>query len=141
MEIRNDVAKELACVEWICFGSNPFNAFVPLYANVKKVPEYFNNTTLDVNTNNFYWASRLLGVMADAHFQSTAILIERYQNAVANKSREILNRYDAEGKGDLLEQANEELASMAKVETQKALNQVLFVSSCGMKNGFNRSDN
>lgn len=141
LEIRNNVPEELSCVEWVCFGSNPFNSLVPLYANVKKIPEYFANTTMDVNTNSFYWSSRLLGVLADPHFNSSAIHIERYQNAVANKAHQILNKYDALGDVSRLEEANEELASMAQKETQKALNTLTYVASMAMKNGFSRSDN
>lgn len=141
LEVRNDVKEELSAVEWVCFGSNPFNSFVPLYANVKTIPEYFSNTTLDVNTNNFYWSSRLLGVLADPHFNTTSIHIERYRNAVANKAHQILNKYDALGDVSKLEEANQELADMAKKETQKVLNTLTYVASMGMKNGFSRSDN
>ena len=141
LEIRNDVPSELACVEWVAFGSNVFNAFVPLYANVKKIPAYFSNTTMNVNTNNFYWASRLLGVLADPHFNSSAIHIERYQNSVINKARAILNKYDDLKDPALLEEANQALADMAEKETQKVLNNLVYVASMAMKNGFSRSDN
>lgn len=141
LEIRNDVPSELACVEWVAFGSNVFNAFVPLYANVKKIPAYFSNTTMNVNTNNFYWASRLLGVLADPHFNSSAIHIERYQNSVMNKARAILNKYDDLKDPALLEEANQALADMAEKETQKVLNNLVYVASMAMKNGFSRSDN
>ena len=128
-------------MEWVAFGSNVFNAFVPLYANVKKIPAYFSNTTMDVNTNNFYWASRLLGVLADPHFNSSAIHIERYQNSVMNKARAILNKYDDLKDPALLEEANQALADMAEKETQKVLNNLVYVASMAMKNGFSRSDN
>ncbi len=141
LEVRNGVPSELSAVEWICFASNPFNAFVPLYANVKKFPEYFSNTTLDVNTNNFYWNSRLISCLADSHFNITSIHIERYQNAVANLSHMLLNKYDELADGSLLEQANQELSDMAQKQTQKVLNTLTYVVSCVMKNGFARSDN
>lgn len=145
-QIRGYLPKEYAAIEWVCFGSNAFNAIVPLYSNVTKVPEYFSNTTMDVSTDNFYWSSRLLGALADAHFGLCAILIERYQNAVANRSRALIVA-DEKDKGlgekspELREKANEVFAQMAKEETVKALNAVLYVVSCQMKNGFNRSDN
>lgn len=141
LEIRNNVKEELSAIEWVCFGSNPFNSFVPLYTNVKKIPEYFSNTTMNVNTNNFYWSSRIIGVLADSHFNQSAIHIERYQNAVANQSHKILNKYDELGDVSKLEEANDELAKMAEKETQKVINTLMYVSSMCMKNGFNRSDN
>lgn len=141
LEIRNNLPSEVSAIEWVCFGSNPFNAFVPLYTNVKKVPAYFSNTTMDVNTNNFYWSSRLLGVLADSHFNTTAIHIERYQNSVSNKARAILNKYDSLKDPTLLEEANQAISDMVEKETQKALNNLMYVACMGMKNGFSRSDN
>ncbi len=141
IEIRNDVPEEFSAIEWICFGSNPFNAIVPQYALAKKVPQYFSNTTLDLSTNNFYWSSRLIGVLADSHFNTTSIHIERYQNAVLNKGRELLNKYDDLKDPSLLDEANQALSDMAEKETQKALNNLIYVCSMGMKNGFSRSDN
>ena len=133
-------------IEWIAFASNAFNALVPLYARMEEVPAYFGNTTLKVDSNAFYWASRLIGAMVDSHFQMTANLIERYQDAVANRSRAILAKYDALIKDDenaekTIALANDELAAMAEEETSKALNSILFAVSCLMKNGFARSDN
>ncbi len=145
LEIRNDVPEEISAIEWVSFGSNVFNAFVPLYASVDDLPPYFKDTTLAVSTDNFYWASRLIGALSDSHFYATSIHIERYQNAVANASRALLNRYDELYKTrkdrKILEKANEELAALAKEETDKALDKVLYTVSCLMKNGFARSDN
>ncbi len=130
-------------VEWVCFGSNAFNAFVPLFTNVDIIPNYFNGTTLTVDTNNFYWSSRLIGALADAHYQVTAIHIERYQDAVATKGHQLIleaskNKLNTH---EELESINEKLAEMAKKETDKCLSNVLYISSCNMKNGYARSDN
>ena len=40
----------------------------------------------------------------------------------------------------LLEDCNEEIAKMAKEETEAVLDKVLYEVSCKMKNGFSRSD-
>lgn len=145
-ETRGDMPKASQAIEWIAFASNAFNALVPLYAHMKEVPAYFGNTTLKVDSNQFYWASRLISAMADSHFSMTALLIERYQDAVANRSRALLAKYDDMIKDDkeaekTIALANEELAKMAEEETSKALDQILFQVSCLMKNGFARSDN
>jgi dipeptidase len=146
VEIRPGFPQETAALEWFSFGSNVFNALVPFYAHTAVVPTYFGGTTMEVSTDSFYWASRLLGALADPHFGRTGILIERYQDAVADASHELVNRYDAliaksKDKTALVEKANEEAAEMAKEKTQKALSSVLYEVSCLMKNGFARSDN
>lgn len=44
----------------MAFGSNSFNALVPLYANVETMPEYYADTQARVTSENFYWANRLI---------------------------------------------------------------------------------
>jgi len=145
-QIRPNLPKEYAAIEWICFGSNAFNAMVPFYSHTSVVPAYFGGTTMEVSTDAFYWSSRLLGALADAHFGLCGILIERYQDAVANEASALIHRYDKEfAKSDdlpkAIAKANETIAAMAKKETEKALDAILFAASCAMKNGYNRSDN
>ena len=140
-QIRGYMEKEKQAIEWFCFGSNVFNAIVPIYTNVNKIPSYYGNTTLDVSTDNFYWCSRLIGALSDSQFNLCNIHIERYQNAVLTNSHMILNEYDKMKDNCDLEEANEKIANMAKKETQKTLNKVLYEVSCHMKNGYSRSDN
>ncbi len=118
---------------------------MPVYANVEKMPRYLSDVTLDVSTENFYWASRLLEALADPHFGSTVQLIERYHRALAAESRRLLAEYDKKfaetGDPALLQEANGKLAALAKKETTDALNKVLQAASEKMKNGYNRADN
>jgi len=145
LQIRNNVKKEIAALEWIAFASNPFNTLVPIYTNLNKVPTYLNNTTLDCNTNNFYWASRLISALADAHFNKTSILIERYQNKTLSKAHYLINKYDKiltdNFSKEEVDKANNELVQMIQKETTDTLNKVLYVASLAMTNSFSRSDN
>ena len=146
LQIRPYVDEEIKAVEWLSFASNPFNASVPLYANVNKIPSYFSETTLDVDTlNSYFWASRLIGLLADSHYGSCIQFIERYQSTLFNKGHELLNKYDSLFIKDkdlkLLEKMNEEMASFAKSESLKTLRNVLMEVSKYMKCGYSRSDN
>ena len=138
-QIRGYLPKNRQAVEWVCFGSNAFNSVVPLYTNVSKIPEYFSNTTLNVKTDNFYWASRLIGALVDSHYQTCSIFVERYQNSLVSKAYQVLKEYD-EGEKPL-EEANRKLASIAENETNLCLKNVLYTASCHMINGYSRSDN
>ncbi len=149
VQLRPYVPAEIAAVQWICYGSNVFNAFVPFYANVNATPEYLANTTGRVSTGNFYWSSRLIGALADAQYAKTAIHIERYQNAVLSMGHYEIGRVDAEieeaisGNGfrcEMTEEANAVIAEKLKALTEEALGNVLFEVSCNMKNAFARSD-
>ena len=145
LQIRGYMPKEIAAVEWICFGSNAFNAIIPMYTNTNKIPKYISDVTLDVSTSNFYWTSRLIGALADAHYASGIIIVERYQAQVANESHHLLNVYDKKmietNNFTLIDEANDAVAKMAEEKTQDALNKILLDASTHMKNGYNRADN
>ena len=144
-QIREDVPDALRGVEWICFGSTAFGCFVPVYTAVDRIPAYLKNVTLDTDTGNLYWASRLIAALADAHYASNIQHIDRYKEAVFTEGRRIMLEYDRKmikaKKYDLTEEANEEICKMARKETTKVLNNVLLETSTLMKNGYNRADN
>ena len=142
-QLRPYMPADRMAVEWIAEGCNVYNAFVPFYTNVETTPDYLAKTGELPDTDEFYWANRLIGALADAHYAKCANIIERYQNAVGAKAYALLKKYDGKaGKVEPqdLEAANEELAAIVREETQKTLGKVLFVASDGMKNGFARSD-
>ena len=136
--IKNGLSK---AIEWFTFGSNVFNEFVPFFTQGDKVPSYYGKTTLNVDSNNFYWANRLIGALADSHYQTSAIEIERYQNALAAKAMEFVHQADKLTSKEDLEKLNQKIADEAKALTDKCLAKVLYAASMGMKNAYSRSDN
>jgi len=145
LEIRNNVPDEIKAIEWLCYAGNAFNTLIPLYANVNKIPSYLSNTTSTIETNNFYWASRLIAPLVDANYGNTIIFVERYQKVTMNKGHETINKYDKlmiESKDySLCAKANEEITALVKKETDNLLNQVLLVASNHMKTRYFRGDN
>ncbi len=145
LEIRKDVPDPLKGIEWVCFGPTSFDAALPVYTGVTKMPKYLSDVTLDVSTENFYWGSRLISVMADPHYASCIQIVERYQQAVAVRGRRLIREYDEkmakEKSFKLAEEANEKLCEMAREETQRVLNSLMLEASKAMKNGYNRADN
>ena len=144
-QIRSDAPEKLKGLEWICFGSTTFAALLPVYPCVPKMPRYLSDVKLDVSTENFYWASRLIGALADANYAACIQNIERYQLAVMTRGRQIVAEYDRRyaesGRDSLLIEANEKLCRMAKEESTNTLNKVLLTASERMKNGYNLADN
>ena len=94
LQLRPYMPREIRAVEWLTFGSNVFNSFVPFYPNTDKVPEYLSYTEEDVDTDSFYWSCRLLAALADAHFMSCKFHVERYQIKVMAEAHRILNEAD-----------------------------------------------
>lgn len=144
-QIRSDVPDPIKGLEWVCFGSTTFDALLPVYPNASKMPAYLSGVTEDVSTENFYWASRLLAVLADPHFAAAVQPVERYQAAVVTRGRQLVREYDARmtdsGDFSLTQEANEALAKMARKETAKILNELVLLASEQMKNGYDRADN
>jgi len=144
-QIRSGVPDALKGVEWICFGPTTFDALLPVYADVPRMPKYLSEVGLDVSTENFYWASRLIAVLADHNYADCIQMVERYQNAVFTEGRRILREYDRKmtesGDFTLREKANEELCAMAREQTTDTLGKLLLKASENMKNSFSRADN
>ena len=144
-QIRPDAPDGIKGIEWICFGPTSFNALLPLYPNVAKMPKYVSRVTKDASTEDFYWSSVLIGALVDPHYAASIQHVERYQKAVFTRGRELIREWDAKiaESGDLAlaAKANDALCAMAKEETTKALNNVLMEARKGMKDGFNLADN
>lgn len=144
LQLRGYMPKEIAALEWICFGANPFNAALPVYANADKMPAYLSKVTMDVSTDTFYWANRLIGAMADAHYPACIQHVERYQAAIAAGGHRLVHEYDQKMLQEgftLIPKANQALADMAKKEATAALGKVLREASIAMKCGYHRADN
>jgi dipeptidase len=143
-QIRPYAPEAVKGLEWVCFGSTTFDAIFPVYTNVSKLPDYLTKVTTDVSTENFFWASRLIGALADPHFAATIPLVNRYQDEVFIRGRQLVLEYDRKiaESGDLrlAEEANRKLCAMAKEETVKALNDVLLAASEKMKNAYHLED-
>ena len=144
-QIRPDVPDPIKGIEWICFASTTFDALLPLYSNVEKMPDYLSKVGPDVSTENFYWASALIAALADHSYNQCVQHVDRYQDAVMRKGRKILREYDQlmtqTGAFCLAATANQALANMAREETDSALRKILRAASETMRNGYNRADN
>lgn len=144
-QIRPYMPEEIKAIEWITYGANSFNAAVPVYTNVSRMPKYLSDVELEVSTDNFYWASRLIEALADANYSYCIQQVERYQAAVAAHSQRLIRQFDREmtEKKDftLCEKANEEICMMLKKETADALSKILQTASEHMKCGYSRADN
>ena len=144
-QIRPYAPDAVKGLEWICFGSTTYSAMLPVYPNVPKMPGYLSGVGMDASTENFYWASRLIGALADPHYAATRQQIDRYREAMETRGRQLVLEYDRKiaetGDVRLAEEANGKLCAMAKEETAQALNRILQTASERMKNGYSLADN
>ncbi len=157
LQVRPYVPAVLRGVQWVAFGSGPFNTAVALYANVTKLPAYFD-TPLRVSTESFYWTDRLVAALADPEYFENREPIAAYQQETLAAGYVSLRETDgqaaklmadkgiAEGEMDdealfaLLEEANQKLTDKVKQGNDDLLGTVLFNRSLKMKNAFGASD-
>ncbi len=144
-QIRSRAPEQIRAIEWVIFGPTTFSAAVPVYTAAGKIPAYLSRVTTDVSTDNLYWASRLLGVMTDAHYPACIQQIGRYQAAVMTAGRRIIGEYDKKmaetGDYSLTEEANEKICGEVRKLTTDTLNKITLEASTHMKNGYNLADN
>ena len=147
LQLRPYVPEPYRALQWISYGSNPFNTLAPFYANVDRTPEYLSNTTERVTSESFYWVNRLIAVMADAHYHECMADVERYQLRTGGFGQHLVAQTDAAVAGlpeqdvpEALAQANDGMAEELKRQTDDLLDKVLYASSMKMRNAFSRSD-
>lgn len=163
MQIRPYAPEANRSIMWISYGSGPFTAATPFYANVDDTPAYLRDTTPEVSTDNLYWTNRLIAALADAHFYETSNAIEAFAEAARTYGHRLVERTDvalrnigkdsddsavgdsvAETAGEpiagRLQAANDEMAEYLRMHATKLLNDVLHTSSNLMRNGFAMSD-
>ena len=145
LQIRGWLPDAIKGVEWFSMGGSGFTACFPVYAKVDAFPAYFSGTTETVSTDRMYWHSRLIAALVDAHYGTSLIFDERYENAVWNQSRKLLKEYDekllAGADAAILKEANQKIADMVKKESDKALDSILKNASEHMRIRYHRGDN
>lgn len=148
LQVRGYAPEPERTLMWIAFGSGPFNAAAPFYANIAGTPDYLSRTTGKANTNSLYWMIRMIAAIADPHYMDNANAIERYREDVLSKGHRFLEETDpligddvsATDATAILEQANQRMADYLQTRTQELLDKVLYVSSNLMRNAFSMSD-
>lgn len=148
IQIRPYRPESCRAIQWMAYGSNPFNTLTPFYANVDVTPAYLEATTGRVTSENLYWENRIIAALADAHHADCMPHIERYQEKTGAMGHRMIADTDAavagaSGRpvGGILEEANQRMADLLKRETDDLLDKVLYTASMNMRNGFHLSDN
>lgn len=96
IQIRPYRPQASRAIQWMAYGSNPFNTLVPFYANVDSTPEYLENTTTRVTSENFYWENRIIAALCNATFAGTLNAVERYQEKTGGMGHRMIAATDAQ---------------------------------------------
>lgn len=148
MQIRGYEPETFRSVMWLAFGSQPTTCVAPFYTNVGRTPAYLRETTGEVSTSTLYWTSRLIAVIADAHFDANSNAIEAFREDIASHGHAFVAEADAKldktsGVDEarrIMEVANQRMSDYLEARNQQLLGKVLFTSSDLMNNAFALSD-
>ncbi|MGT2771706.1 C69 family dipeptidase [Streptococcus marimammalium] len=143
LQLRPDKPKETTGIQWLSFGSMPFNTMVPFFTQISKTPEYFAYTPETVTTSSFYWTNRLIAAISDPHFRQHEGDIESYNQKIMAKGHEQLLKVDkalAQGETIDFEQENQTMSDYVEDKTNLLLGKLLHDASNLMTNRFSVSD-
>lgn len=123
LQIRNDVEEGIAGVQWLAFGPNTFNVFVPFYTNVTTTPASFQ-TGPDFDLTKIFWLNKLNAQLGDTNYKVYSALEQAFEEKTMAKLRQIENETDRAVKGltgrelqEKLEEANQKMADLAYEQT------------------------
>lgn len=119
LQIRNDVPEGLAGVQWLAFGPNTFNVFVPFYTNVTTTPASFQ-TGPKFDLSKIFWINKLNAQLGDTNYKVYSALEQAFEEKTMAKLRKIENETDEAAKNltgkdlqEKLEEANQKMADLA----------------------------
>ena len=109
----------LAGVQWLAFGPNTFNVFVPFYTNVTTTPASFQ-TGPKFDLSKIFWVNKLNAQLGDTNYKVYSALEQAFEEKTMAKLRKIENETDEAAKNltgkdlqEKLEEANQKMADLA----------------------------
>lgn len=143
LQLRPNKPQETTGIQWISYGSMPYNTAVPFFTQVDTTPDYFANTTAKVTTDSFYWANRIIAGLADPHYAHHVGDLDDYQETTMSWGHARINKVDralAAGETVDFEAENQAMSDQIQEATDQLLDKILLDASNLMTNHFSLSD-
>ena len=143
LQLRPNKPQETTGIQWISYGSMPYNTAVPFFTQVDTTPDYFANTTAKVTTDSFYWANRIIAGLADSHYAHHVGDLDDYQETTMSWGHARINKVDralAAGETVDFEAENQAMSDQIQEATDQLLDKILLDASNLMTNHFSLSD-
>lgn len=143
LQLRPNKPQETTGIQWISYGSMPYNTAVPFFTQVDTTPDYFANTTAKVTTDSFYWANRIIAGLADPHYAHHVGDLDDYQETTMAWGHARINKVDralAAGETVDFEAENQAMSDQIQEATDQLLDKILLDASNLMTNHFSLSD-
>ncbi|MCZ3622168.1 C69 family dipeptidase [Lactobacillus mulieris] len=131
LQIRNNVPAEIAGVQWLAFGPNTFNTFVPFYTNITTTPASWQ-TTAKFDLTKIFWLNKLTAQLGDTNYRVYGELEADFEQKSLAACHKIQHDTDLAVKGltgkelqNKLECANDKMAEVVYNNTVELLGQMV----------------
>ncbi|AUI70916.1 C69 family dipeptidase [Companilactobacillus alimentarius] len=82
LQIRPQMAPEIACVQWLAMGVASQSVYVPFYMGINNTPEAYKIGELPYDSKSAYWTYKLAGVLLDGHYNELGKMFQDKQEAI-----------------------------------------------------------
>ena len=106
LQIRNDVPKEIAGIQWLNIGFYAYSPYVPFYTNIQDTPQNYKIADHTVDPDqSAYWLYKILQVIVEPRYHEYIYQINNYRDNCQSYSVGRISEIDEKAK----ELSNEEL--------------------------------
>lgn len=96
LQIRPNMAPEIACVQWLAMGVASQSVYVPFYMGSIDTPEEYKLGKLPYDSKSAYWTYKLAGVLLDGHYKELGKDFQAKQKDINITLRKKLHDFDKE---------------------------------------------
>lgn len=143
IQIRNDVAQELAAIQWIALGFYCYSPFMPFYTNVLDTPTNYKNASTKVSTDSAYWLYKCLPILIEPHYHEFIAEVNEYRDGCQSyvRGRVEVTDHQKDHSSAALTTANEETAGELTRRTEELIDSLFKQSLLSSKYFFERGQN
>ena len=149
LQIRNNVPKEMAAIQWINMGFYAYSPYVPFYTNIEDTPENYKLAEHTVDPDNSaYWMYKTLQVLVEPRYHQYIYEVNAYRDECQQDALGRIDEVDQHAKDlheneltEFLTKENDKTAAMITQETKKLMSNLVREALNSSKYQFERGDN
>lgn len=149
LQIRNDVPKELAGIQWLNMGFYAYSPYVPFYTNINNTPQNYQVADHTVNPEeSAYWLYKTLQVIVEPRYHQYIYQINNYRDECQSFSVSRISEIDEKAKElsidkltSFLTEQNEITANKITAKTKHLMSDLVRQALNNSKYQFERGDN
>lgn len=149
LQIRNDVPKEIAGIQWINMGFYAYSPYVPFYTNIEDTPSNYKVAEHTVDPDHSaYWMYKTLQVLVEPRYHQYIYEINNYRDDCQSYGVGHISAIDEQVKAltgaeltQKLTKENEETANAITEKTKALMSKLVREALNSSKYQFERGDN